>query len=206
MRAAFLRVAGLAVIVLFGLVAVEVCLSVIIAGSGPNTVSMPLAEQLSLLVTLWKSNLVAALPLISQTPVFVIARQEPVASLETWGLYYFPFTCVVHLALAVVAAQQLRRPSDQPRRLLWLTAGGVALAFAVTYARSAVCCTGGPRWALEIALYALAFDPTPSRVDWSAIYMRVGSLLPFFQFAIGLAGIACLLVATLKQKKRIEPQ
>ncbi len=201
MRVEFMRVAGLAVIVLFGLVAVEVSLLAAVAGSGPNEVSVPLVEQLSMLATLWQSNLKAALPLIAQTPVFVIARQESVASLQTWGLYFFPFTCVVHLAIAVVVAWQLRRSSDQPRRLLWLATGGVVLAFAITYARSAICCTGGPRWALELGLYALAFDPTPSMVDWSAIYMRVGMLIPFFQLAIGLAGIACIIVATLNNKK-----
>jgi hypothetical protein len=199
MRLEFVRVCGLAVIVLSCIVAVEVSLLAIVAGSAPNMMSAPLAEQLSLLTTLWQSNTAAALPLIAQTPVFVVARQEPVASLQTWGLYCLPFSFAVHLAIAVVAAQQLRRPSNNPRRLLWLTAGGAALAFAVTYARSAICCTGGPRWALEIGLYALAFDPTPSLVDWSAIYMRAGSLLPFFQFAIGLAGIACIIVATIKK-------
>jgi len=201
MRPEFLRVGGLAVIVLICLVAVEVALLATIAGSGPNRFSAPLAEQLSLLAILWQSNSVAALSLIAQTPVLVIAHQEPAASLQTWGLYFFPFTFAVHLAISVVAAQRLRRLSGPPERLLWLTAGGAALALAVTYTRFAICCTGGPRWALEIGLYALAFDPLPSLVDWSAIYMRVGTLLPFFQLVTGLAGIACIIVATLKQKR-----
>ena len=201
MRLEMVRVTGLAIIPFFCLVAVEVVLLAAVAGRGPNQVSVPLAEQLSLLATLWRSNPMAALPLIAQTPVFVIAHQEPAASLQTWGLYYFPFTFAVHLAISVAAALLLRRPSDHPRRLLWLTSGGATLAFAVTFARSAICCTGGPRWALEIGLYALAFDPAPSLVDWSAIYTRTGTLLPYLQFATGMAGIACLVVATLKQKR-----
>lgn len=43
--------------------------------------------------------------------------------------------------------------------------GGAALVFAVSYTRLASCCTGGPRWALEIGLLALAFDPTSTLVD-----------------------------------------
>lgn len=206
MRPEFVRVAGLAIIVFFCLVAVEVVLLAAFAGNGPNAVSAPFVEQFSLLLTLWHSNPVAALPLIAQTPVFVIAHQEPADSLQTWGLYYFPFTFVVHLAIAVVAAQLLRRTSGHLRRLLWLTTGGAALAFAVTYTRFATCCTGGPRWALEIGLYALAFDPTRSLLDWPAIYIRMETFLPFLQFATGMAGIACIIVAMLKQKRRIEPE
>ncbi len=201
MRLEIVRASGLAIILFFCLVAVEVAVLAAVAGSGPNEVSAPLAEQLSLLTTLWHSNPVAALPLIAQTPVFVIARQEPAASLQTWGLYYFPFTFTVHLAISIVVVLILRRPSDQPRRLMWLTVGGTALAFAVTFARSAICCTGGPRWALEIGLYALAFDPTPSLFDWSAIYSRTGMLLPYLQLATGMAGIACFIVATLRRKR-----
>lgn len=200
MRPEFVRVGGLAIIVFFGLVVVEVVVLAIVAGSGPNNVSAPLAEQASLLTTLWHSNPAAALPLIVQTPVFVITHQEPADSIPAWGLYYFPLTFVVHLALAVVAAQLLHVSSGHPRRLLWLTSGGAALAFAVTYTRFATCCTGGPRWAFDLGLYALAFDPTPSLLDWSAIYMRVETFFPFLQFATGMAGIACIIVAMLKQK------
>lgn len=201
MRPEFVRVGGLAILVFFCLVAVEVVLLAIVAGSGPNNVSAPLAENFSLLITLWHSNPVAALPQIAQTPVFVIAHQEPADSIQAWGLYFFPFTFVVHLAIAVVAAQLLRRPSGHPRCLLWLTAGGAALAFAVTYTRFATCCTGGPRWALEIGLYALAFDPTRSLLDWPAIYTRLETYFPFLQFATGAMGIACIIVAALKQKR-----
>jgi len=82
-----------------------------VAGSAPNQMTAPLAEQFSLLATLWHSNPVAALPLIAQTPVFVIAHQEPADSLQAWGLYFFPFTFLVHLTIAVVAALLPRRPA-----------------------------------------------------------------------------------------------
>ena len=200
MRQKFVRVTGLAIVVFFGLVAAEAVLLAAIAGSAPNQGTAPLAEQGSPPTTLWHSNPAAALPLIAQTPVFVIAHQEPADSLQAWGLYFFPLTFFVHLTIAVVAALLLRRVSEYRRRLQWLTAGGAALAFAVTYTRFATCCTGGPRWAPEVGLYALAFDPTRSLLDWSAIYTRIDGFLPSLQFATGLAGIACLIVATLKQK------
>jgi len=194
---------GLAIVVFFCLVTVEVVVMAIVAGSGPNNVSAPMAEQFSLFLTLWHSNPAAALPLIAQTPVFVIAHQEPADSIPAWGLYYFPFTFGVHLAIAVIAAQLLRRPSGLPRRLPWLITGGAALAFAVTYTRFATCCTGGPRWAFDLGLYALAFDPTRSLLDWSAIYMRMETFFPFLQLATGMAGIACIIVAMLKQKRPV---
>lgn len=199
MREQFVRVTGLAIIVFFCLVAVEVVLLTAIAGSLPNHVTAPLAEQFSLLTTLWHSNPTAALPLIAQTPVFVIAHQEPADSIQAWGLYYFSLTFLVHLAIAVVAAQLLCRPFGHPRHFLWLISGGAALAFAVLYARSASCCTGGPRWVFDLGLYALAFDPTPSLLDWPAIYTRMETFLPHLQFATGLVGIACILAATRKQ-------
>jgi hypothetical protein len=201
MRPQFVRVAGLALIVFLCLVAVEAVLLAVFAGSLPNQVTVPLAEQSSLLVTLWHSNPAAALPLIAQTPVFVIAHQEPAGSLQAWGIYFFPLTFLVHLAIAVVAVLLLRRPLSHPRHLLWLTSGGAALAFAVTYTRFATCCTGGPRWALDVGLYALAFDPIRSLLDWSAIYSRVEVFLPYLQYAAGLAGIACIMAATRKQKR-----
>ena len=194
---------GLAIVVFFCLVTVEVVVMAIVAGSGPNNVSAPMAEQFSLFLTLWHSNPAAALPLIAQTPVFVIAHQEPADSIPAWGLYYFPFTFGVHLAIAVIAAQLLRRPSGLPRRLPWLITGGAALAFAVTFTRFATCCTGGPRWAFDLGLYALAFDPTRSLLDWSAIYMRMETFFPFLQLATGMAGIACIIVAMLKQKRPV---
>lgn len=201
MRLQFVRVTGYAVVVFFGLVAVEAVLLAAIAGRLPNQVTAPLAENFSLLATLWHSNPAAALPLITSTPVVAIAHQEPAGSLQTWGLYFFPFTFVVHLAIAVVAALLLRRPSGHPRHLPWLTAGATALAFAVTYTRFATCCTGGPRWALDVGLYALAFDPIRSLLDWSAIYTRMETFLPYLQFATGVAGIACIVVAALKQRR-----
>lgn len=201
MRQQFVRVTGLAIAVFFCLVAVEAVLLAAVAGSVPNQVTTPLAEQFSLLATLWRSNPAAALPLIAQTPLFVIAHQEPADSLQAWGLYIFPLTFLVHLAIAVVAALLLCRPPAQPRHLLWLASGSAALAFAVTYTRFATCCTGGPRWALDVGLYALAFDPIRSLLDWSAIYSYVEAFLPPLQFATGLVGIACLAAATLKQKR-----
>jgi hypothetical protein len=202
MRSEFMRVGALTIAVFFCLAAVEVALLAAVAGRGPNDLSAPLVEQFRLLTMLWHSNPAAALPVIAQHPVFVIAHHEPAASIQTWGLYYFPLTFVTHLAIALVAALLLRRPAGRPRCLPWLTAGGAALAFAVTYTRFATCCTGGPRWAFDVWLFALAFDPTRSQIDWSALYARMEAFFPFMQFATGAVGIAFLIVAARRMRTR----
>jgi hypothetical protein len=195
MRSEFARVGALTLAVLICLIALEAALLAAAVGHGPNAVIAPMAEQFALLTTLWGSNPAAALPLIAQQPVFVIAHNDPASSVPIWGLYYFPFTLLVHLAIAPVVALQLRRSSGRRRPGL-LIAGGVVLVFAVSYTRIASCCTGGPRWALEIWLLALAFDPTRTLIDWSALIVRLEGLFPYIQFAIGMAGIALLIAAT----------
>lgn len=199
MRTEFIRVGGLAVIVFICLVAVEVALVAVVAGSGANDVSAPFVQQFSMLRTLWGSNPMAALPLTAQTPLLLIARQEPADTLQTWGLFYFPISIIAHLAIAIVTAWIWCRRAGRTHYLLWLTSGVGLLAFAVTYTRFATCCTGGPRWALEIGLYALAFDPTRTLLDWPVIYTRLETYFPFLQIATAALGIACIVVAALKQ-------
>lgn len=194
-RSEFACVVALSLAVFVCLLALEVALLAVVVGRGPNAVTAPLAEQFALLATLWGSNPAAALPLIAQQPVFLIAHNDPASSVPIWGLYYFPVTVLVHLAIAPLAALQLRRATG-PRHPALLAAGGAALVFAVTYTRLASCCTGGPRWALEIWLLALAFDPTSTLLDWSAMIVRLEGFFPYMQFAIGMTGIALLIAAT----------
>ncbi len=194
-RSEFVRMGALTLAVLVGLIALEVALLAVTVGRAPNVVTAPLAEQFALLTTLWGSNPAAALPLIAHQPVFTIAHHDPASSVPMWGLYYFPVTVLVHLAFAPLTARQLRHATG-PRHPGLLAAGGATLVFAVTYTRLASCCTGGPRWALEIGLLALAFDPTRTLLDWSALIVRLEGFFPYMQFAIGLAGIALLIAAT----------
>lgn len=195
-RSEFACVVALTIAVFVCLTALEVALLAMVVGRAPNAVAAPLVEQFALLTTLWGSNPAAGLALIAQQPVFVIAHNDPATSVSTWGLYYFPFTLLVHLAIAPVAALQLRHSAGRRRHPGLLVAGGAALVFAVTYMHIASCCTGGPRWALEIWLLALAFDPTSTLLDWSAMIVRLEGFFPYLQFAIGMAGVALLIAAT----------
>jgi hypothetical protein len=148
----FTRVAARMLAVFTGLVAVEVALLAAVVGRGPNAVTFPLVEQFALLTTLWGSNPAAALPLVMQQPVFVIAHNNPAGSVPTWGLYYFPFTFLVHLAIAVLAAWRWRHPAGQRRQLGLLVVGGAVLAFGDLHAlpaaarRSGWCGSGYWRW------------------------------------------------------------
>jgi len=201
MRSEFACQAARTLAVFAGLVAVEVVLVAAAVGCGPNAVTAPLVDQFALLTTLWGSNPAAALPLVMQQPVFLIAHNDPAGSVPTWGLHYFPFSFLVHLAIAMLVAWHWRRSAGRRRQLGLLAAGSAALAFAVTYTRLASCCTGGPGWALETWLLALAFDPTSTLLDWSAIILRLGAYYSYLQFAIGLAGIALLIGATWRPEQ-----
>ncbi len=200
-RSEFARVVALSLAVFVCLLVLEVALLAVVVGRGPNAVAAPLVEQFALLTTLWDSNPAAALALIAQQPVFVIAHNDPAGGVPTWGLYYFPITLLVHLAVTPVAALQLRHSAGRRRHPGLLVAGGAALVFAVTYMYIASCCTGGPRWALEIWLLALAFDPTSTLLDWSAMIVRLEGFFPYLQFAIGMAGVALLIAATWRPRR-----
>jgi hypothetical protein len=202
MRPELARVGALTIVIFICLAAMEVALISVLVGRLPNDLTVPLAEQFNLLATLWNSNPSAALPLIAQQPVFVVAHSEPVASVQTWGLYYFPLTFLVHLAIALVAALVLRRPPCRQRCWLLLGSGSALLAFAVTFTRLASCCTGGPRWAFEIWLYALAFNPANTLLDGSALFMRMEPFLPYLQFSTAAAGVALLTAAVWRMSAR----
>lgn len=193
------RRGAVALALLAGLIAVEAALLAAAAGFAPNAVTVPLAEQSALLATLWKSNPAAALPLTAQQALVVIARNDPEVSLQTWGLYLFPFTLFVHALVALVAVRWWRAGRRHP---VVFVAGSAALLFAVSYTRLASCCTGGPRWAFEIILLAFAFDPTITRIDWSAVIVRLERFFPYLQLATGLTGIALLILAMYRWRVR----
>ncbi|HCU53884.1 MAG TPA: hypothetical protein DIC36_06260 [Gammaproteobacteria bacterium] len=199
LRSEVARAGLLAVLVFAGLTAVEVMLLVISTGYLPNAVTAPIVEQFAFLVTLWNSNPSAALPLIAQQPMLLIAHSASPGGVPIWGIYYFPLSFLVHVALALLAAWSWRRGAGHRRELGLLVAGGVALAFAVSAIRLSSCCTGGPRWVLEVWLLALAFDPTRTLLDWSAVIVSLEPFFPSMQLAIGLTGIALLMAAVWRR-------
>jgi hypothetical protein len=118
-RAEVARVGMLAVLVFAGLTAAEVLLLVIATGYRPNAITAPIVEQFTFLATLWNSNPSAALPLIAQQPVLLIAQSASAGSVPIWGIYYFPLSFLVHIALAVLVAWVWRRAAHpDPDRLV----------------------------------------------------------------------------------------
>jgi hypothetical protein len=198
-RAEFFRTGALALAVFVGLAAVEATLLTMATGHWPNAITAPIVEQFAFLATLWNSNPSAALPLIAQQPVLLIAHSASPGSVPIWGIYYFPLSFITHAAVAVLLAWAWHRTAGHRRAYgLWVT-GVVGLLFAVSYIRLSSCCTGGPRWLLEVWLLALAFDPTRTLLDWSAIIVSLERFFPAMQFAIGLMGIALLMAAVWRQ-------
>ncbi|OGI39803.1 MAG: hypothetical protein A2V91_03355 [Candidatus Muproteobacteria bacterium RBG_16_64_10] len=189
-----------AMLIFLGLLAVEAGLLAAAVGRLPNDVAAPLADQFAMLVTLWRSNPMAALPHLAQQAVIVIAHREPATGQQVWGLYYYPLTLIVHLAVAGVAARMLAAPMGR-RRLALLAAGGAALVIGVTYVRLAACCTVTSRWALDIALLAQAYDPTSTWLDWQALYAPLEPAFPYLQAGTLAAGIG-LSVAAWRRRPR----
>lgn len=188
------RTLAVAMLIFLGLLAVEAGLLAAAVGRLPNDVAAPFADQFAMLVTLWRSNPMAALPHLTQQAVLVIAHREPVTGQQIWGLYYYPLTLIVHLAVAGVAARVLAAPMDR-RRLALLASGGAALVIGVTYVRLAACCTVAPHWALDIALLARAYDPTSTWLDWQALYARLEPAFPYLQAGTLAAGIGLIVAA-----------
>lgn len=188
------RTLAVAMLIFLGLLAVEAGLLAAAVGRLPNDVAAPLADQFAMLVTLWRSNPMAALPHLTQQAVLVIAHREPVTGQQIWGLYYYPLTLIVHLAVAGVAARMLAAPMDR-RRLTLLASGGAALVIGVTYVRLAACCTVASRWTLDIALLARAYDPASTGLDWQALYVRLEPALPYLQAGTLAAGIGLIVAA-----------
>ena len=118
----FARVGLLAVLVFAGMAAAEVLLLAIATGYLPNAITVPIVEQFTFLATLWNSNPSAALPLIAQQPVLLIAHSASAGSVPVWGIYYFPLSFLVHVALAVLAAWAWRRAAGHRRELVLLVA------------------------------------------------------------------------------------
>ncbi len=188
------RTLAFATLIFLGLLAMEAGLLAAAVGRLPNDVAVPLVDQFAMLVTLWRSNPMAALPHLAQQAVLVIAHHEPATGQQVWGLYYYPLALVVHLAVAVVAARMLAAPMDRRRPAL-LASGGALLVLGVTYVRLAACCTVASRWALDIALLARAYDPTSTGLDWQALYARLEPAFPYLQAGTLVAGIGLSVAA-----------
>lgn len=163
-------------------------------GGMPDQLTAPLVEQWPLLKTLWASNPGAAFHILMQQPLMVVAHNGPAGGVPAWRLFLYPVSLAVQLAVAIFAAAILCSGGRGAmfRRLASLLPGIAALVFVTTYVQLASCCTGGPRWALDIWLFSLAYDPLNTLIDWQQLYLRIEGMLTIVQAVLALLGTVLL--------------
>ena len=192
------RNAALCVLILFGLLLSPIVFLFVFVGGMPDRFAAPFVNQWPLLTTLWASNPGAALQVLMQQPLLVIAHSDPAGGTAAWRLFYYPAPVALQLAISILAVVILRADirDAMRRRLMALLPGVAVLVFVTTYVQLASCCTGGPRWALDVWLFALAYDPGGTLIDWQALYSGIEGALSIVQIALALVGVALLVAGT----------
>lgn len=201
---ALVRITILCPVILLGLVVAPAGFLAGFIGGIPNQFTMLFMEQWLLLNILWASNPGAAIPVLMQQPLMVVAHSEPSSGLATWRLFFYPVPLAVQLAVSIFASVILCSGAHGTalRRLVLLLPGMVALVFVTTHVQLATCCTGGPRWALDIWLFSLAYDPLSTLIDWHQLYLHVEGVFPVVQAALALLGVALLVVGARRAGAR----
>ncbi len=179
-------------LVLFGLLIAPIGFLAGFIGGMPDQLTAPFVEQWPLLKILWASNPGAAIHILMQQPLMVIAHNGPDGGVPAWRLFFYPVPLAVQLAVAIFVAVILCSSGRGAmfRRLVPLLPGMAALVFVTTYVQVASCCTGGPRWALDIWLFSLAYDPLSTLIDWQQLYLRIEGSLLTIQVVLALLGTA----------------
>ena len=189
----FGRALTLCSLILFGLLLAPVALLSVFGGV-PDRFSLPFVEQWPLFKILWASNPGAAMPILMQQPLMLIAHSGPDGGAPVWSLFFYPVPLAVQLVISICVAVFLCAGGREAvrRRLVSALPGMTLLVFVTTYVQLASCCTGGPRWLLDIGMYALAYNTFDTLIDWHALYMSVAGALPTLQVALALLGTALL--------------
>ncbi len=188
------RAAMICALILFGLLIAPIGFLAGFVGGLPDRFSAPFAEQWPLLKILLASNPGAAIHILLQQPLMVVAHGGPDGGAPAWRLFFYPVPLAVLLAVSILVSAVLcyRARGATHRRLVSLLPGMAVLAFVTTYVQVATCCTGGPRWALDIWLFSLAYDPLNTLIDWQQFYQQVEGTLTIVQVVLALFGAALL--------------
>jgi len=189
----------LCTIILLGLMLAPAAVIAISVGGVPAQITAPLVEQWPLLKLLWTSNADAAMHVVMEQPLITIADAEPASGGATWRVSYYPISLAAQLAVAVFASLILSAGGKGAtgRRLVTLLPGTALLVFVTTYVQVATCCTGGPRWALDLWLFSLASNAPDAWIDWQPIYAWTEGKVSALQIALALLGVATLVPAAL---------
>ena len=188
------RAAMLCAVILLGLMVAPIGFLAGFIGGMPNQISAPFVEQWPLFKTLWASNPGPAIQILMQQPLMVIAHGELGSGVPVWRLFFYPVPLAVQLTVSIFAAVILCSGVRDAtlRHLVSLLPGMAALVFVTTYVQVASCCTGGPRWALDVWLFSLAYNPLSTLIDWQQLYFRVEGALSIVQAVLALLGTALL--------------
>lgn len=180
--------------ILLGLLLAPTAFLVIFVGGMPDQFAAPLAEQWPLLNILWASNPEAAMQVLVQQPLLTIAHGNPINGSAVWRLSFYPVSLAAQVAVAIFAALVMSADSRDAmfRRFVFLLPGMTVLVFVTTYVQVATCCTGGPRWALNIWLFSLASNSPTALLDWQPIYSWMEGKTSVLQIALALLGVALL--------------
>lgn len=181
-------------LVLLGLLVAPIGFLAGFVGGLPDRFSAPFVEQWPLLKILLASNPGAAIHILLQQPLMVVAHGGPDGGAPVWRLFFYPVPLAVLLAVSIFVSTILcyRARGAMHRRYVSLLPGLTVLVFVTTYVQVASCCTGGPRWALDVWLFSLAYNPLSTLIDWQQLYFRVEGALSIVQAVLALLGTALL--------------
>jgi len=200
-----LNSAILTAVVLFVMAIVPVLLLILLVGGFPNVFAAPLAEQWPLFKVLWVSNSVSAIRFMLQQPIWLISHTDPSASVILWSVVFYPLTVLIYFALSILIALTMPfrfgQALLQRDRLLPL-AGMLLIVFVLSFVQVASCCTGGPRWVLDVGLLAMVYNPLYTAVHWQQAYMYIEKFLPWLQVLLALLGTLILARETFRAKQR----
>lgn len=187
---------------LLGLLIAPTVFLAVFAGGMPDQFGAPLVEQWPLLNILWASNPEAATQVLMQQPLMTIAHGDPVSGGAVWRLSFYPVSLAAQLAVALFAALIMvaGAPDAILRRFVSLLPGMAVLVFVTTYVQVATCCTGGPRWALDIWLFSLAYNSPAAWLDWRPVYAWTEGKTSMLQIALALLGVALLAPAAMRAR------
>lgn len=193
---ALVRATMLCPVILFGLLVTPLGFLAGFTGGAPNQFTTPFMEQWPLFKVLWASNPGAAIQILMQQPLMVIAHGEPTSVLPVWRLVFYLVHFAALLAVSIFAAVTLSYGARGTalHRLVLLLPGMALLVFVATYVQLAVCCTGGPRWVLDVWLYSQASNPLSTSTDWQQFYLRIEGVFSIMQAVLALLGVALLMV------------
>lgn len=188
--------------ILAGLVISELILTAAMTGYMPNRVTFLLWDNIDFLLIYFGEEPWDTFKFVfMDKPLFLIESRLENPSSAVWGLHYYSYTVVIHIAVALVLVQVIRLSQSiaaTSRFVVVLGAGLLVLSSLYLYLAS--CCTTGASWLLHTWLLAIVFNPQTATEFIIELYGVVHKWLLWLQIMIAVSG-AYLAVRGLKRKQ-----